>query len=415
MSDASDRTPSFSLDCDSVFNLPVSQTGDGGISFDQVTHQIKASLANPTNYPSLVDSIVPGDHVVLAVDPTVPQLRDVIAGVILALGETEAGQIDAVLWDEATEEQIAMVGEEMGPSSKVIRHHGDLRRDVRYLAADQSADPIYVNRLLVDADLVLPIASGRLVSDQEQQDRTGIYPMLVDSASRKRFASGAAQDVAASQTAWLLGVQMMLSVVPGLPSSNGVDGQVDRILAGAIGWVGEQLAEQAEAELSSREQADLVVAVVEQGTTQTWDNAIRAIQAAATIAAEDATIVLWSQINDPIPSISQDALEEDDDLVVADIHAENSEAPGPDADEDFPAWNADVALARELAELSSKFRLLIRSQLDDEAVEMAGFGAIADVDQLNRLSRGFGVGCVLRRASYLASAASTPGSVRVEK
>ncbi|KAA1262480.1 hypothetical protein LF1_50450 [Rubripirellula obstinata] len=429
MSDASKLNPTFSLACETVLSFPSERDDADQIeSVDAIETEVQAALANPTNYPSIADSIVPGDHVVLAVDPSVPELRRVIAGVVLALGETEVGQIDAVLWDEASDEQIAMISEEMGPSSKVVRHHGDLRRDVRYLAADESADPIYVNRLLVDADFVLPIASGRFGFDHETHDCTGIYPMLVDSASRKRFVSGSAGEVPASQTRWLLGVQMMLSVAPER------ENRVRRILAGAIGWIDEQYSEMAETELPSRElpslelsslelpslgQADLVVAVLEQGTPQTWQNATRAIQAAAAIASEDATIVLWSGITEPIPAVSPDAVDDAFDEDQIDTQAENndsenSDSENNDSEEDFPAWNADMVVARELAELSSRYRLLIRSELDSEAVELAGFGAISDADQLSRLSQGFDVGCVLRRASCLAPAATQTGRFRLE-
>lgn len=406
MSEASNLKPSFSLACDSVLSFSSDRP-----SIDQVEAEVQAALANPTHYPSIAESIVPGDHVVLAIDPAVPELRRVIAGVILALGETEAGQIDAVLWDEASDDQIAMVSEEMGPSSRVMRHCGDRRRDVRYLAADESADPIYVNRLLVDADLVLPIASGRFGFDHETQDCTGIYPMLVDSASRKRFLSGAASEVPASQTRWLLGVQMMLSIAPNCGN------QVCRVLAGAIGWIDEQLSEMGLADLPSLGQADLVVAVLEKETPQTWHNATRAIQAAAAIASEDATIVLWSSIADPIPAVSQDVIDGEQDEVdtQTDAQIEGEQPEAIEDDEDFPAWNADVVVARELAELASRFRLLIRSELENEVVELAGFGAISDADQINRLSQGFDVGCVLRRAAYLAPAATELSSFRLEK
>ena len=203
----------------------------------------------------------------------------------------------------------------------------------------------------------------------------------------------------------------MLSIAPNCGN------QVCRVLAGAIGWIDEQLSEMGQADLPSLGQADLVVAVLEKETPQTWHNATRAIQAAAAIASEDATIVLWSSIADPIPAVSQDVIDGEQDEVdtQTDAQIEGEQPEAIEDDEDFPAWNADVVVARELAELASRFRLLIRSELENEVVELAGFGAISDADQINRLSQGFDVGCVLRRAAYLAPAATELSSFRLEK
>ena len=428
MREPSSSKGSLTLACQTELDSPIAPS-----AVQDVTATVQKALAAPTDFPALADAVVPGDHVVLAIDPTIPQLGPVIAGVMKALSQTEAGQIDAVLWDEATETEMSTVGQEMGPSSKVVRHQGDRREDVRYLAADQVADPIYVNRLLVDADLVIPIGIARpdfqkADDNDSHHDVTGIYPMLVDSASRMRFQNLPAMDVPASQPAWLLGVQFMLAIFPGW------DDQIQDVIAGTLGSVHRQIDNRSDSMVPSGGQADLIVAVVESGTSQTWHTAVRALEAAAAMASEDATIVLWTDTTEAIPcavpssffpadELDADELDADEldgdmesqlesdsenetvDAGDADPQDSQTETAADAADQDFPAWNSDRMLAAKLSEIGSHFRILIRSCSDPEAIELAGFGSIDNTEELTRLSRGFDTGCVLRRASFLVPAA----------
>lgn len=409
MRESSSSNSPFLLACQTELTSPDTPSAMGDVAV-----AVQEALAAPTDFPPLDEAVVPGDHVVLAIDPTVPQLGAIIAGVMRALSQTEAGQIDAVLWDEATETEMSAVRREMGPASKVVRHQGDRREDVRYLAANEVADPIYVNRLLVDADLVIPIGVARpgfrQTSDNDShRDVTGIYPMLVDSASRMRFQTSPTLDVPASQTAWLLGVQFMLAIVPGW------DDQIQNVLAGSLGAVNRRIADLGDSLFPDGGQADLIVAVVESGTSQTWHTAVRALEAASALASEEATIVLWTEATEPIPCVMPSSYTPDQDLVEDERgnhefknHADDFDdsdsrdrQSADDADQDFPAWNSDRILAAKLSEIGSRFRVLIRSCSDTEAIELAGFGSIKNAEELTRLSRGFGTGCVLRRASFL--------------
>ena len=45
----------------------------------------RQALAEPLEYPPLVASMVPGDRVAIAVDETVPQVGEVVLGVVQAL------------------------------------------------------------------------------------------------------------------------------------------------------------------------------------------------------------------------------------------------------------------------------------------------------------------------------------------
>src|SRR6056297_456891 len=144
------------------------------------------ALQKPEEFPPINGAIVSGDRVVLAVDPNVPDVVQIIRGVVRAIGQTDASQLDVLLWDEASVETVESIQAEVGPGSRVVSHRPSDRRELSYLAADQAGEPIYLNRMLVDADFVLPIVAGRPVAEVHDQDLTGVYPALADSRARLR-------------------------------------------------------------------------------------------------------------------------------------------------------------------------------------------------------------------------------------
>ena len=130
------------------------------------------TLAAPDDFPPIEAAIVSGDKVALAVDPNVPAVDQVIEGVLRMLRATPAGEVDIVVWDEATEETMQRIRDVAG-QTRVIRHHSGERESLCYLAADQEALPIYLNRDLVDADFVLPIVAVRPSNVSRRRDLTG--------------------------------------------------------------------------------------------------------------------------------------------------------------------------------------------------------------------------------------------------
>ena len=172
-----------------------------------------------------------------------------------------------------------------------------------YLAADDKGDPIYINRHLVDADVVLPIGCMRLSSTPGYFGvNAAIYPTFSDTATIDRFratdADPSSDEVAcrrrdADEIAWLLGVLLTIQVVPAAA------GGVLHIVAGTADSVerrGAMLCKAAwEYEVPHR--APLVVAAIEgPDEQQTWENVGRAIAAASRVVADDGTIALSDRV-----------------------------------------------------------------------------------------------------------------------
>lgn len=363
-----------------------------------------AALDRPDDFPPLSRAIVPGDRVVLAIDPNVPEVASVVRGVLAAIGQTDAAGIDVVLWDEATDATVEAIRGEVAPQSRVVRHASADRRQLSYLAADEAADPIYLNRLLVDADFVLPIMTARYTDLQRPADRTGVYPWLADSAARARHRDGAADEVAsrakmATETTWLLGVQMMVCVSPS------IDGGASEVSAGTI----EAMEKRWTREVPSDDDgetfpppASLVIASLDgNDQQQTWANAARAAVAATRRAQPGATIVLWTDIDQPPMETSLAGGE--DDPYGADFDDEDDvipEAAAKSDDEEFPSWDASKSIWQTLAEVAEEYHVMVHARLEDTVIEQTGLGAIGDADGLRRLCESFdGVG-VMRAAQF---------------
>lgn len=379
------------------------ELGTAAAPCQDIPARVLGALQQPADFPPLEAAIVSGDSVALAVDPNIPGVLEVIQGAVSALRQTDARRIEIVLGDEAQDQTVAAIKEQVGGKIGVRRHRSTDRESVRFLGADQQADPIYINSGLVDADFVLPIAAGRPLDTCGRHDVTGVFPAFADSAARRRhrrqFAGqprSAEQTADPQEVAWLLGIQIMLCVT----STSG--GEVGQVVAGTPDAVSRHLASLRREPEAIARPADLVIASLDgAGQQQSWCNAARAVAAASRFVQPEGTIVLWSEIDQPpegrLQSLGDERnLSSDDDLLDA---------------EEFPQWDEATGPAQTLARIASQYRLLIHSQLDDETIESMGVGSIASPRELARLSQTYDSCGVLRAAQYAGTTFDAPHQV----
>ena len=120
-----------------------------------------AALQDPVGYPPLARAVVPGDHVVISVDPSVPQAECLVAGVVRILKEAGVTPGDiAVLCLCAAEYDMASARglPDAATEVKVVAHDPRDPSGLCYLAATKDAAPIYMNRHLCEADVIVPIS-----------------------------------------------------------------------------------------------------------------------------------------------------------------------------------------------------------------------------------------------------------------
>jgi nickel-dependent lactate racemase len=248
-----------------------------------------------------------------------------------------------------------------------------------YLAAAKDASPIYLNRALCDADVVLPVGTTRPESSLGYLGIPGgLYPTFSDESTLRRFRAPAAARHAgqnakrrdqAAEVAWLLGVSLFLQVVPGSGTSllHVVAGQPDRVATEC-----RQLCERAWVHRVPRK-ADLVVAAIEgDSTEQTWDNLGRALFSASQICTDNGTIVLCTDLNRPPgPALRQLANAAEDEQARRQVLRQRS---------------ADAVAATVLLETRDRQHVYLLSRLDAEFVESLGCGYVPDPFTVERLA-----------------------------
>ncbi|MGV3485024.1 MAG: lactate racemase domain-containing protein [Planctomycetaceae bacterium] len=378
------------------------------LSETEFSAAIHRALEHPTDYPPLSGGVVPGDAVAIVVDVELPHPVSAIAGVLQALSPLDLSRIDVVIADSATESTRAAVRESLPAGVELTIHSGKSRDDLRYLAANEAADPIYLNRRVVDADLVIPVMVAR-GSDPVLLNSTtsAVFPTLADHQSQVRSQlttddlgrlsspRRTNSDDEATRVGWLLGLQWMVSV------EVNDDGEPCAVYAGTPELMAARVSQRdhgAEPPFA----AEIVVACVDGGQQQqSITNLLRAALAARAIGTSDATIVLVSDVNElgtvaGTPSDDFFDQEDDDDSESQDMQAQ------------LPTFYNAAHHSRDLLsslinELDSSQRYLLLSHCGDDEVESFGFGAIDNVDALARLINGHN-SCIVIRNAQLASA-----------
>jgi len=359
--------------------------GPRGDPLDDPAAAVAAVLGEPLQFPSIREATVPGDRVVVALDRGVPQAPALVEGVVRALlgGSTQPEDITVVRPKEdvesGREDPRSLLPREIREAVRLVTHDPADRERLAYLAASEDARPIYVNRTIFDADLVLPIGLLRPEASLGYVGmHSGLFPTFADEEAQRRFLapSSVASPVQhrrrcseVKEAAWLLGIQFTIQVVPGAGSS------VLHVLAGIADAVlsrGGQLCESAWA-LDIPRRASLVVATIVGGRDQqTWENFARALSAAQRVVAEDGAIAVCSDIDsDPGSALGR--------LAVADSPAEALREIRKDR-------TSDAMPASQLAQTLDHSKVYLLSRLAEDVVEDLGVAYVGSGDDIVRLS-----------------------------
>lgn len=249
-----------------------------------------------------------------------------------------------------------------------------------YLAASREGKPIYFNREICEADVVIPISTLLLEQALGYLGvHGGLFPTFSDEATRRRFRAPSSQDWEVhrrrrrgevEEAAWLLGVHFTVQVAPG-PGDT-----ILHVLAGdgnAVSDRGRQLCEAAWMHRSPR-RASLVVATIEGGPEQqTWENFARALFAASNAVTDGGEIVLCTELKcSPGPALQRLGSADDEDEALREIRRDRS---------------LDAVSAALLAEAKRRARIYLISGLNSDFVEDLGVGYVAQPDEIANLSR----------------------------
>jgi len=365
--------------------------------------------------PSLGESVVPGDHVVLAIEPTVPQIETIVAAVVDVLESAGVATSDISLLVADDNPATVAAGNSSGidrfaplagRNVQIVRHDEQRREALSYLAATEAGRPIYLNRVLCDADFVLPIACARSACAVGcRGPASALYPSFSDSATQRRYRSPRLiedrPDVAAQarheidQAAWWLGAHFGVFVVAG------PNGEVREVVAGEIdaAYLRAQELHDDAWHRQLPERASLVIAAIDgPREEQTWENVGRALAAASRVVADDGAIAVCCDLADaPGAAVQGLAGGSDRRRVERQIRRER-----PD----------DTVPALVLLDALRRARVYLLSRLDPDVVEALDMAVVDDPADIARLASRHKSCVVLAGAQHATADAVESGAVR---
>jgi nickel-dependent lactate racemase len=347
---------------------------------------VAQSLSDPIDYPPLVRTATPGDRVVLALDEGLPHASQIVAAVILALLRAGVDPDGITVLQTADDRRLGLV--EPGPwieadvrqRIRLLVHEPTDRGSMAYLAAANNGEPIYLNRALADADVLLPIGCVRRRGRYGFRGVHGaIFPAFSDQRTQLRFRAADALGSAAdhkelvqevANVGWLLGVSFTIQVVPG-PGAG-----VLHVLAGKVEAVRRRSRELYEAawRCTAPRRASLVVASIEGGTAQqTWQNVGRALGCAQRLVEEGGAIALCCELaGEPGPAVRCLATAPSRGEALRQIRRQRA---------------ADLWPALQLVRAVDQCHVYLLSRLDATLLEDLQISPLEDSTELARLAR----------------------------
>ena len=373
---------------------------------------VAAGLKDPVDFPPLSQATVPGDRVAVALDPSVPRYTAIVAGLVQTLLDCDIRPADIAIVEPASEEQpqrpdprgdlpAAVAGE----VQRVIHDPHDLKQ-LSYLAVSAAGHPVYLNRTLCDAELVVPINCLHATRSLGLHGKhAGLFPAFSNQETIDRFRQLDCCQAAADRqrwtdqvdaVGWLLGVAIAIAAVPAAA------GQLLHILPGEVESVyrqGQSLADAAW-EFQAPHRVGLVIASIGTGGGEpTWYDVARGLAAAGSIMADDgATVICTDLKTSPGPALRRIGDAEDLDAALAEACRDTA---------------ADASTAAELVRALLRGRVYLMSNLDADLVEQTGMAPVATEAEIGRLARQH-ESCILLSDAQLVAPTALDDSAAID-
>lgn len=397
-----DATLSLDLPAGALLAAYGAQRDGPAVDPQETTRRV---LAEPLDFPPLARATVPGDQIVLALEPGVPCAAEVVAAVAIYLVEagTAADHLTILQTPEdaaAGDEPQRLLPDDWRNDVAVEVHAPDASGKLALLGASREGRPIHLNRTLLDADLVVPIGCLRHESSLGFLGQFGgLYPTFSDRKTLERFrkppAPGEPTRPAAKtrrevdEVGWLIGTQFTVQVLPGSGE------RVLDVLAGTLPRVFELGGQRYDVAWSwpvPRPASLVVASLTGRSARQTWGNVGRALAAAVRVVGEGGAIALCTELEAaPGPAVS--SLAGGDDPPTAWRHLRRHPS-------------ADSLAAAEVLRALERATVYLLSRLDESLVEDLGLAAVSDAADIGRLARRHDSCIVLADAEFAVPTSS---------
>jgi nickel-dependent lactate racemase len=208
-------------------NLVAAWRGPAGDDSVPPDEAVRRALESPSEYPPLRQMVVPGDRVAIVLDSTIPDAGQVLAPIAATLEAAGVEQGSLMVLSSAPGSRGLERPLPLG--AELVVHDPSDRGQLSYLATTKSGRRVYLNRVMTDADVVVPV--GRLGFDPMLGFRgpwSVLFPDMSDpetiqgyrrtfrdedeAAPHRKGASGLDESL---EVSWLLGTPFHLGLLPG--------------------------------------------------------------------------------------------------------------------------------------------------------------------------------------------------------
>jgi lactate racemase len=323
---------------------------------DDARSMALAQFDAPADFPPLGRAVVPGDRVVVPLDPSTPAIDAILEALASSLRSAEVESITVV--------STAPEPSKLPDGVTWLVHDPDDKPQIAYLSSTGEGRRIYLNRRLTDADIVIPV--GTLGYDATLGYRgpwSAIFPSLSDRETLTRYRGLAVEGapdrekpsaslLESAEVGWLLGCQFQVGVLAGV---DGV-GEVVAGLESAVRDAGTRAVDDAWT-FRAEERADVVVAGIgAPGRVATFDDLASGLVTASRLVRRGGKIVALSRVRDePGPALRRIGGAENPRSALVRLR-------GHEADPDYLA-------ARRIAEATALADIYLHSALDPDVVE----------------------------------------------
>lgn len=389
------------LDEKQFIRSPSTRTTHDDLDFAQA---LSDAFSEPLDYPTFEQSIFPGDQLAIVIQAGLPAAGAVLDQTLIQLEKMEFSLDDLVVvisQQSAAEfgfssaeisESVSSNAENPTPNlSKPINgrnvwfhiHNHHNQAELAYIAANESGEPIYLSRRLVDADVILPI--GFCTAADEDFGENCLYPEFSSIDTKRRFQQG---DLSSSQ---MRDEVRLANDTAGTFSAvqiiNGPGNSIENVIFGDRNEVLKQSQEQTNKlwHVDIPQKVDAVVATVETTVGKTsWDDFLRAVIVANRLAAKETPIIVWTQLDHTPKGNMRKAMLAQFGSAVRNLSPEH----------------------KQLSEILREHPIYLHSNLTADDVEELGLGCIENAAQVNRICSGFET-CLLLRDAHKCSVEDT--------